>query len=465
MKAWKIVVAIFSSLIGLAAVAALVGGIFLMIANATLKDADGFFTSPDYVLQSDGYAVLSDRIDLASKTGDWFPDDFATVRLTVDSSESAFVGIGASDDVDAYLGDVARSEVTHLGTSASDVRLSAVPGAVPSTPPGEQAFWVASDEGDDPELEWDVESGEWTAVVMNADGSAGIDLELEAGAKVDALIAIAIGLIGFGLLIGALAAIALVWATRSAEGRKPAARVAAPAVAEGARPYPIAVQGRLDPGLSRGLWLVKWLLAIPHAIVLAFLWVAFVLLTIVAFFSIAFTGRYPRGIFEFNVGVMRWTWRVAFYIFGVAGTDRYPPFALRPLDDDYPAMLDVEYPEKLSRGLVWVKWWLLALPHLIIVGFFTSGLVWWSTDAFGGQGALRIGGGLIGILVLVALIALLFSGTYPRGIFDLVMGLNRWSWRVGAYVALMTDEYPPFRLDLGEEESMAASMTGEAPPT
>jgi hypothetical protein len=224
--------------------------------------------------------------------------------------------------------------------------------------------------------------------------------------------------------------------------------------------YPLSVEGELDGRLSRWLWLVKWVLVIPHVVALVFLWIAFVVLTVVAFFAILFTGRYPRAIFDFNVGVLRWTWRVAFYSYSALGTDRYPPFTLADVPD-YPARLDVAYPKELSRGLVLVKWWLLALPHYLIVGVFVGG-TWAGFNAANGHGGWSSGGGLIGLLVLVAGVVLLFTGRYPKSIFDFVMGMNRWGYRVAAYATLMTDAYPPFRMDMGGREP--ASDTAAADP-
>ena len=214
--------------------------------------------------------------------------------------------------------------------------------------------------------------------------------------------------------------------------------------------YPVHVDAVDQPAVSRWLWLVKWLLAIPHYVVLAFLWAAFVVLSVVAFFSIVFTGRYPRAIFDFNVGVLRWWWRVTYYSYGALATDRYPPFTLAD-DPSYPAHLEVDYPEHLSRGLALVKWWLLAIPHYLVVAVLVGGgtaVAWQADDTT----RWALGGGLVGLLAIIAAIVVAVTGAYPRALYDLLLGLNRWVLRVAAYAALMTDEYPPFRLDQGPHE-------------
>ena len=223
--------------------------------------------------------------------------------------------------------------------------------------------------------------------------------------------------------------------------------------------YPLRVEADLDTGMSRWLWLVKWFLAIPHYVILALLWVAFFFVSIVAFVAILVTGRYPRRLFEFNVGVLRWSWRVGYYTYSALGTDRYPPFSLRD-DPGYPARLEIAYPERLSRGLALVKWWLLAIPHYLIVGIFVGGAWAGARD----NGYAWTWGGLIGLLVLIAAVTLAVTGRYPRPMFDLILGLNRWVLRVAAYAGLMTDAYPPFRLDSGGHEPGAVTVPPDGSP-
>jgi hypothetical protein len=216
---------------------------------------------------------------------------------------------------------------------------------------------------------------------------------------------------------------------------------------------PVRVRGRLDSPVNRGLWLVKWLLLIPHFIVLAVLWFVVALVTIVAFFAILVTARYPRSLFDFTAGVFRWSWRVSYYGYSALGTDRYPPFTLREVPD-YPAGLELAYPQQLSRGLVLVKWWLLVLPQYAIVAAFTGGsYTVYQTTGPGESGVLSYGApGLLSLLVLFAAVALLFTGRYPAALFAFVMGINRWTIRVAVYAFLLTDTYPPFRMDLGGDE-------------
>jgi hypothetical protein len=216
-------------------------------------------------------------------------------------------------------------------------------------------------------------------------------------------------------------------------------------------PSSLQLTGKLDPALSRWLWLVKMFLAIPHFLILAVLWAAFLIATVVAGVAILFTGRYPRPLFDFNVGVLRWNWRVGFYVWAALGTDKYPPFTLAR--HEYPAAIEVDYPARLSRGLVLVKW-LLAIPHLIIVALIVTDLLIypWAATAGTAGGQLVGGYSILNLLVVIAGVFLLITGRYPKTLFDFLLGINRWIYRVVTYVALMHDDYPPFRLDDRDEE-------------
>ncbi|OBJ12173.1 DUF4389 domain-containing protein [Mycobacterium sp. 1482292.6] len=188
----------------------------------------------------------------------------------------------------------------------------------------------------------------------------------------------------------------------------------------------VRVRGDFDLP-SRWLWLLKWcVLALPHYPILILLYLVYPLSTVAAGVVILCTGRYPRPLFEFNVGVLRWSWRVMNYRFPMNSTDKYPPFTLasRP---DYPGDLTVDYPDRLKNWAVLVKW-LLAIPQVLLC---------WSMEA------------PLQVLCVISAVALLCTGTIPQGMFDLLMGMVRWRYRVAVYVSLMRDEYPPFRMDLG----------------
>lgn len=474
MSAGRILAIVFGTLAILIGLGVAAGGGAVLVLNA-VRDDDGYLTSPTETLRSDGYAVVSEDVEVESL--DWPGGGDVDIRVTATSRAGGpvFIGIARTADVTRYLArvphDVVRDiEFSGAGAPDLDTQYTPRPGTRAPAPPITEDFWEASVAGTGEQvLDWELREGRWTFVLMRPGGERGVEADTTVGVRIPSLLWLGIVLLVVGLLLvvgGAL--LIFLGARRRGDAGPPseattavvtgapaggagprappypgppgAAATAAPAQdAPDAPAWPMLFEGELDPGLSRWQWLVKWLLAIPHYVVLFFLGIAFAVLTVVAFFAIVFTGRYPRGIFEFNVGVMRWSWRVSFYALTAIGTDRYPPFSLAD-DPSYPARFDVPYPERLSRGLVWVKWWLLAIPHYIVIGFFVGS---WST-AYGESGWWSAG--LIGVLTLFAGVALLFTGRYPGGIFRLLVGLNRWVYRVYAYASLMRDEYPPFRL-------------------
>jgi hypothetical protein len=466
MSPGRIIMLIIGILLALAGMGVAAAGAGAIVADTVGADGDGYLTTPTFDMETTTHAVTAEELEFVSTPGSWTPwRDRLDLRLTVAPTDGTpvFVGIAPRDDVTAYLDGVAHDEVQQLDAPAVG-SITRTGDRVPG-PPAQETFWTASVEGSGSQtLDWTAESGRWAVVVMNADASAGVTAEATAGASTDLLLPLGIGLLVAALiLLGGGTALIVAAVARREPTPIPAGIAPAGIPPAGSRVYPVAVVGHLDPQVSRWQWLFKWLLLIPHVVVLAFLWIAFAVLTIVAGFAILFTGRYPRGLFEFNVGVLRWTWRVVFYGYSALGTDRYPPFTLAPTE--YPADLDVVYPTQLSRGLVLVKWWLLAIPHYLIVAVLTGGAATWTYQVSAETSwQVGLGGGLIGVLVLVAAIALLFTARYPAGLFDLVVGLNRWVYRVIAYAALMTDDYPPFRLDSGGDEPRPAPPTPPGGP-
>ncbi|WP_104162888.1 DUF4389 domain-containing protein [Cryobacterium sp. N22] len=479
MKPGPLIMLLIGTIVALIGFGLTATGIVAAVA-AGVQGENGYFSSRTVPLVTNSYALTSPPLGPVTTTGTTPPlnMDVARIRLvaTAVNDDPVFVGIAPQADVDSYLANVAHSEVRGIESMPFRARYADIAGTDRPEPPADQDFWTVSAAGPgSQEITWPVQPGSWAVVVMNADGSRPVAVQVSAGVRSGLLVpaAITLLLIGIVTLVIGLVLVILGVIGLGRNGPAPSSRSGPTPAGAGApgqpgadpdRPgadYPARLNGWLDPGVSRALWLVKWILIVPHVIVLFFLWFGLWLGTIVAGFAILFTGRYPRSIFNYSVGVLRWNWRVSFYSYSALGTDRYPPFTLAATD--YPADLEVDYPERLSHGLVLVKWWLLVIPHLFIVAIIAGGSWGWSAGTNGWTTATSTGFSLLGILVLIGAVILLFSGRYRRGIFDLVLGLNRWLYRVIVYVALMRDEYPPFRLDQGPIDPGSVALATPAP--
>jgi hypothetical protein len=453
VSAGRILGIVVGSLVLLVGLGLLLGGGGVLVAERVLADAEGFVALRSASISQDTYAVVAPaRIEGAP----WFWWRHAvTLRLVVagrgTEGKPMFVGLAERVDVGRYLSGVSYAEVHRLGVEGVDrsrqprLQYQTMTGTTAPSDPTTQTFWLETAASSRSQrLDWRIEPGDYCVVLMNADGSRGVNATVSLGVKAPVVLRIAAIVLGVGAAMFLLGLAAILLSARSsglgassvgaATGSGAASSCeAGPAdVATSPSQFPLSFRAEVAETLSPALWLVKWLLLVPHFVVLGFLWIGFACSWGVSLVAILFTGRYPRGLFEYNVGVLRWTWRVGFYGYQALATDVYPPFTLRA--GGYAADLDIPYPEKLSRSLALVKWWFLAIPHVIIVGVL-----------FGGIGLHS--GGLVLFLTVFAGILLLFTSRYPADLFQIVVGANRWSFRVLAYLALMTDRYPPFRLE------------------
>jgi len=184
--------------------------------------------------------------------------------------------------------------------------------------------------------------------------------------------------------------------------------------------YPLRYEVEYPEQLNRWLVLVKWLLAIPHILIVYALVNVASVIHLIALFAILFTKKYPQPLFEFVINIYRWQANLYAYL-GLM-RDEYPPFSWER--GQYPVTFEIDYPQELNRWLPLVKW-LLAIPHyIVLLVLFVVALLLWG----------------------VAFFAILFTASFPRGIFDFILGTLRWGQRVTAYVYFMRDEYPPFSL-------------------
>ena len=427
------------------------GGSGVLIAERVLADPTGFVSLRSTPIDQDAHAVV---LPVWIDGPQWFWDDDAvTLRLEVAGrgaeAKGLFVGLADRVDVNRYLSGSQYVEVKNYRFSQEGVArrsrldVTVVAGSAVPAAPTTKAIWIESASGAGAqEIAWRVEPGDYALVLMNADGSRGIAATASIGVRAPFVLTVAWIVLGVGIGFAMFGlAIILISARRrgtasgeagAAGGTAAGGMAAGGAAASGsAAGFPLTFHAEYTEAVSPALWLVKWFLLIPHFVILGFLWAGFSCSWLVSFFAILFTGRYPRGLFDYNVGVLRWSWRVGFYGYQALATDKYPPFSFQA--GGYPADLDIPYPQKLSRRLALVKWWLLAIPHYLIVGLlFAVGPHF---------------GGIVIVLTAIAAVILLFSSRYPRELFQILVGANRWAYRVLAYASLMTDTYPPFRLE------------------
>jgi hypothetical protein len=212
MRGLKIAAIVVGALIILIGLGLIVPGSFLLWAYSTQRDASGYFQSSERSVHTSGYALTTGdlNVDLGAAV-DWLPKvSSGKVRVRAASTEgrALFIGIGPTDRVSQYLSAVARDEVTNFGWSSKAIKYQHFDGGAPSAPPSSQDFWIAEQEGlGEQTLDWQVQDGNWTTVVMNNDSSAPVRADLSLGLRLQVLLPVAIGLLAVGIVLLAIAAL------------------------------------------------------------------------------------------------------------------------------------------------------------------------------------------------------------------------------------------------------------------
>jgi hypothetical protein len=212
----RVALTLFGGVAAVLALALLISGAIAVVALGQ-RDDDGYFTTDAHRLSTPSAALVSERLDI--ETGDapaWvFGSDFATSRIQASSARPVFVGIGPAADVERYLDDIRHTQITDVDTDPFRVTSHLVPGSAQAAPPAAQSFWRVQASGTGTRtVTWPVESGQWSVVMMNADGSPGVDVSTRLGARISSLTGVAIGLLAGGVVFGLAAALMLRAGTR-----------------------------------------------------------------------------------------------------------------------------------------------------------------------------------------------------------------------------------------------------------
>jgi hypothetical protein len=190
-----------AALVAVVGVLAGAAGVTGIVADQWKRDASGYFSSTAHRYHSDTSAIVSENVKVGSDVPTWLAGD---VRLGVSGSKPVFVGIAPKKTVDTWLAGVAHDEATQIDWDPFRVTYITHAGTKAPGRPADQPFWAASAIGKP--VTWKLHSGNWSVVVMNADGSPGVSASIDAGVKVPALLWAGIGLTVFGLALLALAA-------------------------------------------------------------------------------------------------------------------------------------------------------------------------------------------------------------------------------------------------------------------